>query len=577
MHDLLQEMGKEIIRESPCKDPKERSRLWTHQDVLDVLTAHTGTKVIQGISLKASEIHTEYLINSEAFKEMKKLRLLQLDYVNLKGDYKYLSRKLRWLCWHGFPLKYTPNNFYQEKLVAIDFKYSNLRVVWKKPQLLRMLKTLNLSHSPYLTETPDFTYLPNLERLVMKDCPRLILINKSIGDLKYLLHVNLKDCKSLRYLPRSIYKLKSVKTLILSSCSSIDHLEEDIEQMESLTTLMADNTAITVVPFSLARLEGLKHGYVSFPGHEGRAKDIFPSLIWSWMSHNSIPHSRIEEFVQSISAIDISIRRNSSFCDLSAFLGDLVKLRSMWEECRPRFRFYERMARLLDALYETNLMGLEATQDTPQISYAEASALSEAPDQLKISRPADSLKSLLLQLGVLDKAELLKVGISQGWNYGGWDDFHLLGDQYHDWFIFKGEGRSVIFKVPQVIGCCLKAMLLNVGYSSCTDTTTPQFLIDVLIINLTKATVKHLKGDSSTFHEDAEWQSIISSFQPGDLVELVLSIGPQYPVKKIAAYLIYDGSKPRRFLKSSLSQKLIWVCHIAPVLLICAAILRRGK
>ncbi|XP_028765379.1 TMV resistance protein N-like [Neltuma alba] len=577
MHDLLQEMGKEIIRGSPPKHPKERSRLWFHKDVLDVLTKHSGTEAIKGISLKAPETHRERVIDSEAFKEMKKLRLLQLDYVNLKGDYQHLSKELRWLCWHRFPLKCIPKNFYQQNLVAIDFKYSSLKVVWKKPQLLDMLKTLNLSHSSYLTQTPDFTKLPNLERLLMKDCPSLIYIHESIGHPKNLLHVNLKDCKSLRYLPRNIYKLKSVKTLILSGCSLIDHLEEDIEQMESLTTLMADKTAITQVPFSLARLEGLKHGYISFLGHEGRAKDIFPSLIWTWMSPNNIAHSPIEEFVQSISAIDISVRRNSSFCGLSPFLGDLVKLRHMWEECRPQFRFYERMARLLDALYETNFVGLEATQDIPQISYAEASASSEAHDQLQISRPADSLKSLLLQLGVLDKIDLFREEISQGWNYGGWDDFHLPGDQYRDWFIFKGEGRSVIFKVPQVIGYRLKAMLLNVRYSSCTDTTTPQFLMDVLIINLTKATVKHLKGDSSTFHEDAEWQNIISSFQPGDLVELVLSIGPQYPVKKIAAYLIYDGSKPRRFLKSSLSQKLIWVCRIAPVLLICAAIFRKGK
>ncbi|XP_028765425.1 TMV resistance protein N-like [Neltuma alba] len=185
MHDLLQEMGKEIIRGSPPKHPKERSRLWFHKDVLDVLTKHSGTEAIKGISLKAPETHRERVIDSEAFKEMKKLRLLQLDY------------------------------------------------------LLDMLKTLNLSHSSYLTQTPDFTKLPNLERLLMKDCPSLIYIHESIGHPKNLLHVNLKDCKSLRYLPRNIYKLKSVKTLILSGCSLIDHLEEDIEQMESLTTLMA--------------------------------------------------------------------------------------------------------------------------------------------------------------------------------------------------------------------------------------------------------------------------------------------------------------------------------------------------
>ncbi|XP_028791384.1 TMV resistance protein N-like [Neltuma alba] len=94
MHDLLQKMGKEIIREDSPKDPEKRSRLWSQEDVLDVLTDHTGTKAIEGISLKVPKTHRDP-IDSKAFKKMKKLRLLQLDYVNLKGDYKHLSKKLR--------------------------------------------------------------------------------------------------------------------------------------------------------------------------------------------------------------------------------------------------------------------------------------------------------------------------------------------------------------------------------------------------------------------------------------------------------------------------------------------------
>ncbi|XP_028765388.1 uncharacterized protein LOC114723360 [Neltuma alba] len=57
------------------------------------------------------------------------------------------------------------------------------------------------------------------------------------------------------------------------------------------------------------------------------------------------------------------------------------------------------------------------------------------------------------------------------WNNGGWDDSHLAGDQYPDWFIYESEGRSVIFKVPVVIGCHSEAMLLNVVYSPSTDIT----------------------------------------------------------------------------------------------------------
>ena len=38
MHDLLRDMGREIIREKSPKDPTERSRLWFSKDVIDVLS-----------------------------------------------------------------------------------------------------------------------------------------------------------------------------------------------------------------------------------------------------------------------------------------------------------------------------------------------------------------------------------------------------------------------------------------------------------------------------------------------------------------------------------------------------------
>jgi len=41
MHDLLRDMGREIIREKSPTEPEERSRLWFHEDVLDILSEHT--------------------------------------------------------------------------------------------------------------------------------------------------------------------------------------------------------------------------------------------------------------------------------------------------------------------------------------------------------------------------------------------------------------------------------------------------------------------------------------------------------------------------------------------------------
>ncbi|CAK9155262.1 unnamed protein product [Ilex paraguariensis] len=40
MHDLIRDMGREIIREESSKQPEKRSRLWYHEDVCDVLETH---------------------------------------------------------------------------------------------------------------------------------------------------------------------------------------------------------------------------------------------------------------------------------------------------------------------------------------------------------------------------------------------------------------------------------------------------------------------------------------------------------------------------------------------------------
>jgi len=122
---------------------------------------------------------------------------------------------------------------------------------------MEKLKILNLSHSHSLTQTPDFSNMPNLEKLVLTDCPMLSEISSSIGHLNKVLLIDLEDCINICRLPRSIYKLKSLKTLILSGCLKIDQLEEDLEDMESLTTLIANNTAIARVPISVVRSKSI--------------------------------------------------------------------------------------------------------------------------------------------------------------------------------------------------------------------------------------------------------------------------------------------------------------------------------
>jgi hypothetical protein len=74
-------------------------------------------------------------LETKAFENMNKLRLLRLAGVKLKGDFQYLSGDLRWLYWHGFPETYAPAEFQQESLVAIELKYSKLKQIWNQSQV----------------------------------------------------------------------------------------------------------------------------------------------------------------------------------------------------------------------------------------------------------------------------------------------------------------------------------------------------------------------------------------------------------------------------------------------------------
>ncbi|KAK7257375.1 hypothetical protein RIF29_31309 [Crotalaria pallida] len=519
MHDLLRDMGREIVREKSPEELEKRSRLWSHEDVIDVLTEHTGTKTIEGLALKLQKSSRVYF-STKAFEKMKRLRLLQLDQVQLDGDYGYIPKHLKWVYWRGFPLKYTPENLCLGNLVAMDLRHSNLKLVWKEPQVMERLKILNLSHSRYLTNTPDFSKLPKLEKLILKDCPSLSEVHESIGYLSSLLLINLKDCTSIRNFPRTFYKLQSLETLIISGCSKIDKLDEDIVQMESMRTLIAKNTAIRQVPFSIVKLKSI--GYISLCEYEGSTCDVFPSLIWSWMSPALNSLSCIHSFGgMSSSLVSINIDRKNEG-DLSSMLSSLSKLRSVWVQCGSEIQLTQDFRRILDGLSNINAIELTASQ------------------ALQISKHA--LRSVMIGMGSYHQVfNTLSSSISQGFSASESGDIFLPGDKCPCWLSYTGEGNSVIFEVPQFFDGHPKGMILCVVYSSTPENMADECLIGVLMVNHTKCFIQLYKRDTLSSLNDEEWQDIVSNLEPHDKVEFFVVFGhSRLTVKKTALYLICD-------------------------------------
>jgi hypothetical protein len=234
-------------------------------------------------------------------------------------------------------------------------------------------------------------------------------VSPSIGDLGEILLIDLEDCISLRSLPRSIYKLKSLKTLILSGCLMIDKLEEDFEQMESLTTLLAHNTAIKRVPFSLVRSKSI--GYISLCGHEGFSRDIFPSIILSWMSPINNLTSRFQASAAMSSLVSVDAPSSSSH-ELSSFLNQLPRLRSLLVDCNSEDQLYLDAKMILDALYATNSKELESTT-----SHLTTSTLIQCCNEVHVQGSKYSFKSLLIKMGMnCQVTNFVKEKILQVWH-----------------------------------------------------------------------------------------------------------------------------------------------------------------
>ncbi|XP_039166202.1 disease resistance protein RUN1-like [Eucalyptus grandis] len=124
MHDQLRDLGREIVRQENLKKPQKRSRLWEYEDGVDVLLSNKGTSKIEALRLDLDNGRESY--TAETFKELTKLRLLQLEGVNLTGHFQNLFPQLRLLEWMDHQPDFELTNFHLKKLVVLDLSWSKI-------------------------------------------------------------------------------------------------------------------------------------------------------------------------------------------------------------------------------------------------------------------------------------------------------------------------------------------------------------------------------------------------------------------------------------------------------------------
>ncbi|XP_040998082.1 disease resistance protein RUN1-like isoform X3 [Juglans microcarpa x Juglans regia] len=258
MHDLLQEMGKEIVRQESPKEAGKRSRLLFHEDVRHVLEENTGTNKIEAILLDFPEGHDEMIcLHSKAFMKMRNLRLFINRNAQFSARPKYLSNVIRVLDWPKYPSSYLPSNFRGNNLV--EFRMPNSLIKELGGLKLKNLRVMNLSDCKFLTKIPDLSSSPNLKTLDLEYCKNLVEVHHSVGFLDKLCWFSAIGCCKLRIVPKR-FKLRSLSFLSLRNCSSLEDFPEfEICETEFLHDLHVRRTIGELTRLSVFYATGCKY------------------------------------------------------------------------------------------------------------------------------------------------------------------------------------------------------------------------------------------------------------------------------------------------------------------------------
>ncbi|KAG7948092.1 hypothetical protein I3843_14G129400 [Carya illinoinensis] len=231
MHDLLKEMGRQIVRHECPQEPGRRGRLFHHEDVFHVLKNDTGTDAIEGIGMDLmfggilGANHSE-IINAEAFSKMRNLRLLyfcDFGYIKWSGNpLEYMpSDKLQFLRWSKYPSKSWPSSFQPKNLIVLEMPNSCFEQLWTESMVLPNLKELNLKNCENLIEISDFSGVPNLEKIDFSYCKKLYEVHPSIKVLKQLQELRM-SCTRIKQLWTELMQVfENLKTFDLCFCGNL--------------------------------------------------------------------------------------------------------------------------------------------------------------------------------------------------------------------------------------------------------------------------------------------------------------------------------------------------------------------
>ncbi|GAU12313.1 hypothetical protein TSUD_252640 [Trifolium subterraneum] len=286
MHDLIQDMGREIVKQEAPNNPAKRSRLWFHQDIINVSSSNdSGSDAIQGIMFDPpkhiGEVDSKGLSrkikvdwNRIAFEKMHHLRILIVRGPTFSSKPKHLPNHLRLLYWTEYPSKTLPPEFYPRNIINLNLRNSQLTI--KKPfEQFLYLTVMDFSYSKSMKTMPDVSKVENLRELRLDHCDNLTTVHESIGFLKHLVRLRVSNCRKLKNFLQKMF-LPSLEVLDLGWCVKLEHFPDIVDKMNKPLEIIMQSTSIKKLPNSVGNLIGL----VSIDMERSHKLEYLPSSLF---------------------------------------------------------------------------------------------------------------------------------------------------------------------------------------------------------------------------------------------------------------------------------------------------------
>ncbi|CAI0452304.1 unnamed protein product [Linum tenue] len=232
MHDHIKDLGRAIVKEEDVRHTYNRSRIWSTDDVLDMLRNSEVKIFVNSFVAFSPVLHDIY---SKKFEKLSGLRYLEVQYGRMMGDFSQVLPNI--CCLRLCHCESIPTNINAKKLVVLDLQHSNIKDDWKgwsRIKRLVSLEWLTMEGCGSIRRLPDLSELNNLKELNLCGCQNLIGLT-GIHRLESLRRLLLSECWSIAELP-NLSCLNNLEELDIVGCRELVEVN-GLDELEKLGKL----------------------------------------------------------------------------------------------------------------------------------------------------------------------------------------------------------------------------------------------------------------------------------------------------------------------------------------------------